>query len=485
MDNDMSVASNFTWKLLERFGAQIIAFVVSIILARLLSPEDYGVLAIMIVVINILEVFVDSGLGNALIQEKEVDDIDYSTIFFFNCFMCIILYVLLFIMAPYIENFYKIENLTSFLRVIGITVLISGIKNIQQAYVSRNMIFKKFFYSTLVGSLVGAIVGIGMAYSGYGVWALISQQLINMSIDTMVLWITVPWRPKKLFSFDRLKKLFSYGHKILLTGLMGSIYNNINQLCIGKVYSSVELAYYNKGKSWPNLIVSNINTSMDSVLLPTFSKNQDDIIILKEQCRKSLILSAFILSPILIGLISISSPLTKLILTDKWMDSVIYMNIFALSYLFYPFQTANLNILKALGRSDTYLKCEIIKRTVQLILLLICLKIGTVEVAISFLVTNLIGWFIFAIPNKKYINYSIFEQILDIIEPIICAIIMFCIISLLDIVLDNLFLLIFTKIGLGAIIYIVFSLVFKVKGFIISMDLVKDLLENIKSKKNN
>lgn len=485
MDNDMSVASNFTWKLLERFGAQTIAFVVSIILARLLSPEEYGVLAIMIVVINILEVFVDSGLGNALIQAKEVDDIDYSTIFFFNCFMCIILYLLLFIMAPYIENFYKIENLTSFLRIIGITILISGIKNIQHAYVSRNMIFKKFFYSTLVGSLVGAIVGIVMAYLGYGVWALISQQLINMSIDTIVLWITVPWRPKKLFSFDRLKKLFSFGYKILLTGLMGSIYNNINQLCIGKVYSSVDLAYYNKGKSWPNLLVSNINTSMDSVLLPTFSKNQHDIIILKEQCRKSLLLSAFILSPILIGLISISSPLTKIILTDKWMDSVIYMNIFALSYLFYPFQTANINILKALGRSDTYLKSEIIKRTVQLVLLLVCLKIGTVEVAISFLVTNLIGWFVFACPNKKYIEYSIYEQILDVIKPIICAIIMFGIISLLDAVLDNLFLLISMKIVSGAIIYIVFSVVFKVKGFIICMDIVKDILGNIKSKGNN
>ena len=207
-DIKQNVFSNVIWRFAERCGAQMVQFIVSIVLARLLLPEDYGVIALITVFTTILQVFVDSGLGNALIQKKDADDIDFSTVFYTNIIFCIILYVIIFFCAPIIANFYNNYSLILLIRVLSITILISGIKNVQQAYVSRNLMFKKFFWSTIGGTIVAAIVGILMALNGFGVWALIAQQLTNVTIDTIILWITVKWRPKLQFSFERLKKLF-------------------------------------------------------------------------------------------------------------------------------------------------------------------------------------------------------------------------------------------------------------------------------------
>lgn len=283
-----NVLKNFIWRFAERCGAQLVTFIVSIVLARILAPEDYGKIALITVFTTILQVFVDSGLGTALIQKKNADELDFSSVFYFNFVVCIILYIGMFLAAPFIAQFYNDLSLTPIIRVISLTIIISGVKGIQQSYVSKNMLFKRFFYSTLGGTVFSAALGIGMAWAGAGVWAIVAQQLSNTAIDTLILWITVKWRPKKMFSWKRLKSLLSFGWKMLVSSLLETVYTNIRSLIIGKMYSSSDLAFYNQGDKLPNVIVNNINTSIDSVLLPTLSKEQDDKERVKNMTRRAI-----------------------------------------------------------------------------------------------------------------------------------------------------------------------------------------------------
>ena len=390
-DIKQNVFSNVIWRFAERCGAQMVQFIVSIVLARLLVPEDYGVIALITVFTTILQVFVDSGLGNALIQKKDADEIDFSTVFYTNIIFCIILYVIIFFCAPIIANFYNNYSLILLIRVLSITILISGIKNVQQAYVSRNLMFKKFFWSTIGGTIVAAIVGILMALNGFGVWALIAQQLTNVTIDTIILWITVKWRPKLQFSFERLKKLFSFGWKLLVASLLDTFYNNICQLIIGKKYSSADLAYYNKGKQFPDLIVNNVNIAVDSVLLPTMSNVQDNRERVKNMTRKSIKLTVFIMAPLMVGLAFTSNNVVELLLTKKWLPIVPFLCIYCVSNMFYPIHTANLNAIKAMGRSDLVLKLEIIKKILGMLLLLITMNISVIAMAYSLLLSSFLS----------------------------------------------------------------------------------------------
>ena len=252
------VISNFIWRFAERCGAQLVTGIVSLLLARILAPADYGRIALVEVFMNILYVFVDCGLCTALIQKKETDELDFSSVFYFNLATCIVLYAIIFLAAPYIAAFYKDAELTAVVRVIGLMLIFAGLKGIQQVYVSRNMIFKLFFFSTLGGTVFSAVVGLWMAYSGFGVWALVAQQLANTAVDTLVLWLTVGWRPRKLFSWQRLKGLLSYGWKLLASSLLDTVYNNLRSLLIGRVYTSADLAYYNQGRILPDAIAVNV-----------------------------------------------------------------------------------------------------------------------------------------------------------------------------------------------------------------------------------
>ena len=296
------VFSNLIWRFLERSGAQLVALIVSVVLARILSPEDYGTIALITVFINILNVFVDSGLGSALIQKKDADNTDFSTVFYTNVIFCIALYILMFVISPFLAEFYSRPELVSIIRVLSITILVSGVKNIQQAYVSRTLQFRKFFFSTLAGTIIAAVAGIWMAYHGFGVWALVAQQVTNLSIDTIILWITVKWRPELVFSFKRLKSLFSYGWKLLVSALLDTFYTNLYNLVIGRKYSANDLAFYTKGELFPKAIVGNINNAIDSVLLPTMSSEQDNKERVKQMTRRAIKTSTFCIAPLMMGL---------------------------------------------------------------------------------------------------------------------------------------------------------------------------------------
>ncbi len=480
--NSRVVVNNFLWRFLERCGAQGVTFVVSIVLARLLDPSVYGTVALVTIFTTIMQVFVDSGMGNALIQKKDADDLDFSSVFYFNISVCSVLYLLMFFAAPFIAAFYKMPELTPVIRVLSLILIISGIKNVQQAYVSRNMLFKRFFFSTLGGTIGAAIVGIIMAYKGYGVWALVMQMLFNAAVDTTILWITVKWRPKKMFSFERLKGLFSYGWKLLVSSLIDTIYIDLRQLVIGKIYSKEDLAHYNQGDKLPKLIVTNINTSIDSVLLPTMSKAQDDPKAVKSMTRRAIKTSTYIMMPLMVGLAVCADTLVSLVLTDKWLPCVPFLRIFCITYAFYPIHTANLNAIKALGRSDLFLKLEIIKKCVGLIALLITVRISVMAMAYSLLVTSVLSQIINSSPNKKLMNYSYLEQLKDMLPQICLSLGMGVIVySVQFIGLNSLFTLVI-QVVVGGIVYILASKLFHIDSYEYIKSTIKGLLGKSKKK---
>jgi len=467
------VLTNLIWRFAERVGAQCVAFIVSIIIARMLAPEDYGTIALIAVFTNILAVFVDSGFGNALIQKKNADDIDFSTVFYFNIVMSIALYIVMFFAAPLIAKFYMRTELIPLIRVISLLLISYGIKNIQQAYVSKHMIFKRFFFSTLAGTIGAAAIGIIMAYMGFGVWALVAQGLFNTTVDTIILWITVKWRPKRVFSFERLKELFKFSWKLLISSLLDTAYAELRQLIIGKKYTEADLAFYNKGESFPKLLVQNINASIDSVLLPTLSEEQDNTERVREMTRRAIKTSVFIMAPLMMGLAAAADNVVAVLLTDKWMECVPFMRVFCITYMFWPIHTANLNAIKAMGRSDKFLKLEIIKKMIGLVSVVITMNISVWAMCLSLLVTSVLCQIVNAWPNKKLLNYGYLSQLKDIAPSIGLTFIMASFVYALGYVELPTVAILIMQISLGAVIYVLGAKLLRMDSYTYVMDMIK------------
>lgn len=473
----VNLISNFIWRFAERSGAQIVSFIVSIVLARILAPEDYGMIALVTVFTAILQVFVDSGLGTALIQKKEADDLDFSSVFYFNFIVCIVLYVGMFIAAPYIALFYEDSSLTSVIRILSLTLVISGIKGIQQAYVSRNMLFKRFFFSTIGGTLFSAILGIVMACAGHGVWALVAQQLSNAAIDTLILWGTVKWRPQKMFSWKRLKSLLAFGWKLLVSALLDTAYNNLRNLIIGKMYSSTDLAFYNQGDKFPKVVVTNINTSIDSVLLPTMSSVQDNRERVKQMTRRAIKTSTYVMAPLMMGLAFCAEPIVKLVFTDKWLPCVPFLRIFCITYMFWPVHTANLNAINAMGRSDWFLRLEIVKKITGMIILLSTMWFGVMAMAYSLLLSSVLSQIINSWPNRKLLNYGYLEQVRDFAPGILLAVIMGICVYFVGFLPFSIIITLLIQTVVGAVIYIGVSAILRLEEYEYLVGMVKSFIK--------
>lgn len=467
------VLKNMIWRFFERCSAQFVQFVVSVVLARVLEPEAFGTVSLVLVFAQILQVFVDSGLGNALIQKKSADELDFSSVFYFNVIWCLVLYFIIFFAAPGISCFYQDLSLTPIIRILCLTVVISGLKNVQQAYVSKTLQFKKFFLATLGGTIASAVTGITLALQGFGIWALVAQKLVNLLIDTLVLWITVEWRPKRIFSWRRLKSLIGYGWKLLASSLLNTIYDNLNSVVIGKKYSPTDLSYYNRGNQFPNLIVNNINSSIDSVLLPVMSNEQNDKNRVKEMVRKSIKTGTYIIAPLLLGLAFCADSVVEIVLTERWLPCVPFLRIFCITYMFYPIHTANLNALKAMGRSDLFLKLEIMKKVVGIILLVISMQFGVMAMAYSTLISSLLSQIINTWPNRTLLNYGYEEQLKDILPNILLASAMGVIVLIVGFLKLPVILTLIFQVIVGAAIYTLGSIVFKFESFIYLWKIVK------------
>lgn len=486
MDNNQSLKkktlSGLIWTFMERIGAQGVSFIVSLVLARLLLPEQYGIIALVTVIINICNVFVTSGFPSALIQKKDADDIDFSTVLYFNIVFSIGLYVLLFFASPIIPLFFEYEQLTSVIRVMGLSLIVGAINSVQRSMVSKKMQFRKFFWATFGGTVVSAIVGIVMALNGAGVWALVAQHLTNMIIDTIVLAIVNRWVPKLVFSFKRLGSLFSYGWKILVSSLINVIFEDIRTLIIGKMYTSADLAFYNKGKQVPNLLVANINSSIQSVMFPLLSIKQDDRAEVKRIMRRSIKTSAFIIMPMMFGLATVAEPLVKVILTDNWLECVPYLQIACISMVLIPLQTANLQALYALGRSDITLKLEIIKRIFSLIVVIITCFFGVKAIALGGIVIALFALIANITPNKKLLNYGYFEQIKDILPFIGMSAAMAAVVIGIGFIPMNIYIKLVVQVIAGVVIYVALSAIFKVESYRYILNIIKPYLLKIFAK---
>ncbi len=424
MPSKNTIISSLFWKFFERCGTQLIQFFLTIILARVLAPNDFGLVALVTVFITFANVFVQSGLNTALIQKKNSDNLDFSTVFIASIGMAAILYIILFFCAPFIAHFYNNETLIPVIRVLSITLFLGAINSVQIAYISKNMLFKKLFYRSLGAMIPSGILGVIFALAHFGVWALVIQQLSNVFFAIVIMWFTVPWRPKMEFSFSRLKGLFSFGWKLLCSAIIDTGYNNLTGLIIGKMFSPADLAYYNRGEHFPNFVVNNINSSIQSVMLPSLSAHQDDKPQMKRLMRRAIKTSSFVIIPLMTGLAVLAKPVVLLLLGEKWLPSVPFIQVYCFIYLLYPIHTSNLSAINAMGRSDIFLKLEIIKKCIGLSFLIGGLYYFKSPIGIAYgaSISTLINAFVNANPNKKLMGYGYFEQIKDIFPSFFVAV---------------------------------------------------------------
>lgn len=454
---------------MERMSSQLVQLVVSIVLARILSPADYGAVAMVTIFVMLANVLIEGGFSSALIQKKDADDIDFSTVFYFSVAFSVVLYVILYLAAPAISSFYGEEYkiLTPVLRVLGIQVIIFAVNSVQQAYVQRQMMFKNFFWATLVGTIVSATVGLSMAYLGWGVWAIVYQQLTASVINTLTLYLITRKLPKRAFSFNRLRGLLNYGIKLLGASLLVTGYQEIRALIIGKLYTAQDLAFFDRGKQFPSLIVTNINSSIGAVLFPKMAREQDSIEQIKRTTRMSIRFSSYIMSPVMFGLAAVAEPFIRIVLTEKWVGCVPLMQWFCLVFLFMPIHTANMQALKAIGRSDTFLKLELIKKTIELVSLFVVVWISVDAIVINMAILTTLFTAVNAFPNRKLLNYSYKEQVRDIFPSIIMSMVMFLLILIFNrfVVLTDLMTII-VDIFIGSALYIGLSIMTKNKEYI-------------------
>ena len=473
------VISSLIWKFLERIGTQGVQFIVSIILARLLLPSDYGVVSMILVFTAIANVFIQTGFSTSLIQKKDSDELDFSSVFYISLLIAAICYVILFFAAPIIASFYNMPAITSILRVISLTLFFGAINSVQNARIAKEMKFKKLFLSSLVAILISGATGVLMAYKGFGPWALVGQQIANSIATTIILWFTSGWQPKLMFSINRVKSLLSYGWKILCSALLDTIYQNIYNLVIGKFYSSSTLGNYNKGEQFPKLIAVNVDGAISSVMLPAYSKQQDRKDKLKKMVRRSIVTSSLLLFPMMFGLAAVAETVVKVLLTENWLGCVPFMQLLCIVYALYPINTANLQVIKALGKSDYFLKLEIIKKVIGLIVLIVTLPFGVLQMAIGQVLVAILSTFINAFPNRKLLNYNYFEQIKDLFPSLIISIIMFIIVYSFNFINLNMYILLFIQILVGVIIYFGLAYIFKLE----SLNYMIEILKSFSKKK--
>lgn len=422
--NRKTVTSNLFWRFLERFGAYIVSFIVSIVLARILDPETYGTVAIMTVFISFFDVFVTGGFATSLIRDKKATEKDFNTVFWFNIVFSLVLFLILFFVAPSISDYYGNDSLKWLIRISAITLLINGIKNLQYAYVAKNLQFKKFFYATLGGTIASAVVGITMAVKGFGAWALVAQSLTNYFVDVLILWVIVKWKPKFEFDFKLLKKHISFGWKILFYKVLYSISNNIRQLVIGKKYSESDLAFYNRGKTYPNIIGQNIYTSVNSVIFPVLTRADKDHDKFNGMLKQALKINIFVMLPLMVGFFSIAEPFVRLLLGTKWLSCVPYIQLFCVVVFFNSIEAIVSSAPMALGKSTASMILGTTECVVNIGLLFVSISFGPLAIGISMLVSTVFNCLMYLIYVNRVTGFKIFDSISASFDSFISVILM-------------------------------------------------------------
>lgn len=467
--------SGVIWKFLERICAQMVSLIVSIILARILMPNDYSVVSIVTIFFAFCNVFISGGLNTALIQKKDADAEDYSTVLHTSMLIALILYIIMFFSAPAIANLYDKQILVPVIRIMSLTFFINAFKSILSAYTSSNLQFRKFFFSTIIGTVVSAFVGIYMAVNGHGVWALVAQQMTNSFLDTLILYFSTKYKILFKFSFKKLKSLFNYGWKIFVSSIISVIYDQINPLIVGIKYTANDLAYYNKGQNYPGLINSTISDTLQSVLFPIMSKVQDDKEVVLNVTRKYIKTASYIIFPMMIGLFSVSDVFVEVVLTEKWLPIVPYIQIFCFSYMLNIIQVGNLQAIKAIGRSDITLILEIVKKSFYFIIIIIFVFISKspIVLALSSVVCTIFATLVNTYPNRKLLGYKYRYQLNDLLPNLIISILMGISVYFVKYIEMSKVLLLLLQVFIGIFVYILLSIITKNENLYYLIDYVK------------
>lgn len=462
------------WSLVERFSTQGIQFVFGIILARILTPNDYGIIAMPLIFLSIAQCFIDSGFSTALVRKNELKEEDLSTAFIFSIAIGLFCYAILFISSPLIASFYDTPLLTDLLKVTALAILFNPLSSVQQAILTRELNFKKQAKISVTGALISGVVGLYMAYNGYGVWALVFQQVAGYLIRTILFWITVKWRPLFIWSHQSFKYLWGFGNKVLVQSLISNIFDNLYPLIIGKVYSSKDLGNYTRAQQFTQLPSVNITGVLFRVSLPIMSSIQNDIERLRNVFSKMIRVSAFCIFPTMLGLAAVADPLVRVILTDKWEGCIILIQLMSFNLMWYPIHALNLTILTAKGRSDLTLKLEIIKKTIFVIVLLLTVKLGIEWMVGATIGSSIISLFINIFYTKKILGFGLKEQLHDLIPIFITSLVMWgTVLTAISFINNDLYQLFF-----GCLIGVI---VYGTLAFIFHKNEIKDLLDLVKA----
>ena len=417
------VAKGAVWTLMEKLSTQVVGFVVGMVLARLLTPNDYGTVALTAIFFAVAGVLIDGGFGIALIQKKDADDLDFNSVFYLNLALSFIAYVVLFFAAPWIADFYKTPELKSIVRVSSICFLFNAVNAIQGAELTKKMLFHLSFRISLITCFTSAICGITLAFLGYGVWALVWSSLITSVVGVIARWFIIAWRPKLIFSMARLKPLFSYGWKMAVSSVIDQFFVNLNGLLIGKFYSKADLAFVNKGASIPSIAMNEVDATLGRVSFPALVLLQDDKIKLREAMRRMMRCSTFLVFPLMVGVAACSHSLLRLLYGQQWTPATPYMMLACFTFALWPFHTINLRGIMAMGRSDIFLKIEIIKKSLKLLVILAAFRYGVfVFMAVSAFALGPMSVLINCRPNKKLLGYTIGMQVRDVLPTVLVCI---------------------------------------------------------------
>ena len=477
---ELSNGKSFFWSAIERFSVQAVQFIFQIILARLLSPSDYGLIAMLAIFMAIAQVFIDSGFTNALIKKLDRTDKDFSTVFYFNLFISIVIYILLYLGAPFIAKFYRTSDLTDITRVYMLSLPIIALGAIQRTQFTIKVNFRDQAIASFSGALAGGIVGIVLATQEYGAWALVGSALATNIVTTIIFWIRSTWRPRWEFSLVSLRTMFSFGSKLLFSGLLNTAYTNLYQFVIGRRFSKQDLGYYSRADQFAQFPSSNITGIMQRVTYPILCTIADDDEKLLAAYRQYIKLAAYIIFPLMIGLAAIAKPLINVVLGQKWQFASIILQILCFSYLWYPIHAINLNLLMVKGRSDLFLRVEIIKKVVGICILLIVMNFSVELMAIGNVASSFIALFINTYYTKKMICYGVRDQVKDILPCLILSISSCVPAFVLSQLFPNNGLIMLLSIVFAVVIYLLISNIMKIDEFMLVKSSLVTLVQNRK-----
>lgn len=467
--------SGFFWQLAQKFSTQGVSFIISIVLARILMPEDFGLIAMTSIFLRIAGIFVESGLGTSLVQSKESDELDFNTVFWASLFLSLILYLIVFFTAPLIALLYNNDLITSIIRFLGISLLTSAFSTVQNASVMRKLDYKKFFYVSLIGTFATGATGLIMAFSGKGVWTLVGSSLVGSFTQVLAMNRIVRWWPKLQFSLQRFKKLYGYGVNLMFAELLGNFFNELRGFLIGLKYRPSDLAYYNRGDSLPQIFSNNISGTLNGVLFPAMAKVQDDKTQVKAALRRSIMTSSFFVIPVMFLMSAIANKAIIVIYGEKWAMAIPFMQVISFKYCFNLLGGANTQAIKAIGRSDVTLKLEFIKKPLFFIMLMITLPISPLAICIGNTIYDFIGASINAYPNKRFLNYSYMEQLMDIAPQALISTITGVAVFSLGYLDTNIYITLLLQITTGIICYWVLAKSLRLESYCYILATIKEI----------